>query len=106
MIPLYAIWWLSSHDAKFMQMEMDDGFITLPEYLKSELRSVNGRPGRGRLWVSKSLTKQDFQVDPWPDTLMSRYYGECRGIVVQQAEFDLIKGLPGKLTDFELKPLT
>ena len=80
----------------------------LPEYLQVELCSREGRSGRGRLWIHKSLP--NVGVDPWPDTeLAHQFAGErgpefdAGGIVFKEEDLDLVRQLPGIITNLKLE---
>jgi hypothetical protein len=98
-----AVWWLNQWDYE-NGIELEDGKLDifgLPEYLQDEVRSRQGRPGRGRLWVPDGIEIQDI---PWPEkeTPLTRHLGKCGGIVFWRRDLPIVKEFPGVVTDMDL----
>jgi hypothetical protein len=55
------IWWLSQQDYALLTEEMRK---QLPKYIADEVRSREGRCGRGRLWVAKKFGEVEAK---WSD---------------------------------------
>ena len=79
----------------------------LSEPVKVGLKSMAGRPLRGRLWDGGG---KDVSIDPWPEnTHYGQYCKGCGGLVVPTQEYMNIVGLKlngrhvGVVTDDELK---
>jgi hypothetical protein len=75
----------------------------MPTYIRNEYRSLLGRAGRGRLWVSEELSlPDDFNIS-WPDTtLAARLADDYGGIVIREEDLRMLAALPGITTDLEL----
>lgn len=92
----FYIWWLDQAQCESINKEEQS---RLPPHIADELQSRWGRAGRGRLWSKV----EGFEVNPWPDTAMARYLAEhSGGIVFPASDFDLLKDLPGIITDNKL----
>lgn len=103
----YYIWWLNQPNTIAAIKELN----VLPKYLKEQLESRRGRPGRGRLWVDSSFP--EMGVDPWPDTELGHELAGRRGpekdaggIVFKEEDLELVLRLPGIVTDFKLDRIT
>ena len=78
---------------------------SLPEYIKTQVASLSGRVGRGRLWVSEVVAPAS--IDNWDNTkpLAAKASG-CGGIVIREGDaaaiLPLIKQGYGFLTDMNL----
>jgi hypothetical protein len=103
-----AIWWLSQHNMQAIEANGGLG-DDLPSWLKTEFRSLYGRNGRGRLWVSEAFdvngesTISAIQF-PEPPTFLSAYLSEhCGGIVIAETLASQLIGMPGVITDLRLR---
>lgn len=98
-----AIWWLNGHSDN--EMIIGDGSIErLPEYIASEVHSLHGRPTRGRLWVPPEIRLNEIE---WDDNKPRA--SECAnrgGIVFWRKDIDLLKGLPGFVTDAQMNEIS
>jgi hypothetical protein len=93
------IWWLSEKD--YAVLTEEQRFI-LPQYIREEVSSREGRSGRGRLWVADGI---DLKEIPWPDdhpNARSITKSNAGGIVFRHKDFNAIKDLPGLVTDLSL----
>ena len=93
------IWWLSQKTLEIVIKYKD----ALPEYLISEIESMRGRAGRGRLWIHSQF----------PETMVNDTYFESPigqwitlesmgGIVIRDEDAELVRKFPGLLTDLKL----
>ncbi len=95
---MYYIWWLDQSECESIEESEE---TKLPEYIQKEFRSRCGRAGRGRLWSSDKF--ENIGVDPWPDTILSRYLSkDSGGIVFLPEDLQYVKDLPGTITDLKL----
>jgi hypothetical protein len=95
------VWWLSEGELRAYGSEPR----IEPPAVAAELRSMSGRPLRGRLW------SRDEHVDvralfPSVESPISRYLERCGGIVISDDELVLLKiqrdCLLGIVTDLKL----
>lgn len=105
------IWWLNQVQCEAI---VDEDLEVLPQYLQDEFDSRYGRPGRGRLWVSKELEEagKTLEVNPWPDTELALELGghkhpslSAGGIVIKDEHLPLVLTLPGTITDMKLNKI-
>jgi hypothetical protein len=91
------VWWLNQNDCDAIH-EMDGRY---PRYLRDQFLSRQGRPGRGRLWADDQFgdVKTEWHVTPLCG-LLERQYG---GIVIRDEDVELVRELPGIVTDMSLK---
>ena len=93
----YAIWWLSQEACE----QVINADHNLPDYIRNELNSRQGRPGRGRLWVPKSI---DLDEITWNDeATMASAASSCGGIVIDAVDISHVMFLPGFVTDTRLE---
>jgi hypothetical protein len=121
----YAIWWLSQEDQETLGdiPRHDDPDQAqelaayrgpdLPNYIRLEYRSREGRAGRGRLWVSDQLgLPREFEI-PWAENTLTKllegyqddfrhWHGSYGGIVIWARDVPLVACLPGLVTDLDL----
>lgn len=127
--PKYYIWWLSQASSELMGLPavFDDdkeqwgkAGITLdeadyfwrektdlPDYIFNQLLSRYGRPGRGRLWVDRSvigkiddLDADNAESDP-VRAMTVRETDACGGIVILAQDLKFVRKYPGFITDLE-----
>ena len=97
----YAVWWLSEEDCK--QMNYTELLDSLPDYIAREFRSLLGRAGRGRLWVSANIP---ITLIEWDESQsLTKAAAWCGGIVIYREHAIKAAGLPGFVTDLDLKPI-
>lgn len=93
-----AVWWLTQADYEAMGATPEH----LPKYIQDEMRSLNGRPGRGRLWVSPSFVwDNDFTMKPAKGAeTIERWtiIASAGGIVIEREHITFLQGLPGLVT--------
>ncbi len=123
----FAIWWLSQEDQETLG---DIPWLTdpdqaealalyrgpdLPEYIRREYSSRQGRPGHGRLWVARELDlPADFEIgEAWFQSDLGRmlagyrdewghWHGSYGGIVVRAEDAPRLAFLPGIVTNLWL----
>lgn len=100
------IWWTAQeHCDEIAQRGLKRNW---PPYLNDQYRSRYGRNGRGRLWRDKRFPDVDCseQFDrregcaPRIDAL------SAAGIIIRNQDFDMVRKLPGFVTDLKLKEMT
>jgi hypothetical protein len=97
----HYVWWLNQPQTEAV-LEPSN-FDRLPAYLQGEVKSREGRAGRGRLWVSRTLGEGEFGIDPWPDTALAKELGmDSGGIVFKADDLPLLSAMPGIVTDMKL----
>jgi len=93
----WKVWWLSQADLE----GMSNWF--LPEYILAEVRSMTGRPLRGRLWVSAELDGVvEVEAKRFDQTPLGQSLEKCGGIVVRDGDAQVLRTYPGVVTDLEL----
>jgi len=98
----YALWWLSQ--AEHIAVMARGGSEHLPEYIQRELRSMLGRPLRGRLWTPVTIDNTlEVPQRHFEETVLGRYLQECGGIVIRRVDVAALGQMPGTVTDFELR---
>jgi hypothetical protein len=115
-----AVWWLTQADYEAMGAIPEH----LPTYIQDEVRSLNGRPGRGRLWVSPTFEKSTGVEDVTKlarqlkerDTMTPAAGAEAierwtvltsaGGIVIEAEHMVLLRGLPGLVTTLSYERAT
>lgn len=115
----YAIWWLAQKDYDNLPELFDGGPDEYPKYVRREVKSRGGRPGKCRLWVPDHF-QGHFGVDNWNYSKWSANLKKKRrkeddpaydhgGIVVLRCDVDVIrkatKKALGFFTDFKLNIL-
>lgn len=104
-------YWIEKYGIDFRTKTSEDIYdldaSTLPEYIKNEYSSRYGRAGRGRLWVSQEFDNPEdiwviFHHDPGYEGLIN-YVENAGGIVIKPEDADILRKLPGLITDLELK---
>jgi len=100
------VWWTSQDECEALTAtnplwsDYDATVDGVPDYIHSEFCSRYGRNGRGRLWVASQFGSVGI---PWDETKpAARLAGERGGIVIWAKDAQVVFGLPGFLTDFEL----
>lgn len=96
----FFILWTTSEDAG----EIYGSLLEIPDYLRQQARSRQGRPARGRLWIDDAFP-DDIQVDPWPDNELSRKCDKLGGIVFKAEDLEVVLDLPGIVTDLRLNEI-
>ena len=114
----YLIWWLCQADCESLEDSplyvevVEDGRVIdhridgLPGYLDTEFWSRQGRPARGRLWVSSALPlPNNFSIDYDAACLGGQKlsFADYGGIVIRAEDKPAVIGLPGILTDTNLR---
>jgi hypothetical protein len=118
----YTIWWLDQNCIELSLLYLKNvnlsnihmaGNYTLShncDYVREELHSMQGRPLRGRLWISKKVKDNEQQlapylkVNPWPDTFFAEFLGSnFGGLVLMRPHDTYFKHLPGVMTNFYLE---
>ena len=82
----------------------DEAPEALPEYVREQYRLRRGWTGAGgKLWVPEKFGER--HIADWPDTFVARMIreGTSAGIVFASPDLKLFKGVPGVLTDFQLR---
>ncbi len=94
------IWWTSNAESQAIGPEAP---AALPAYVREQYQDRFGRNGRARLWVDKKFGARE--ISEWPDTFIGRMIreGTSGGIVFTSPEVKLFKGVPGVVTDFQLR---
>lgn len=93
------VWWLCEEDMDAIGEELPGDW---PVYLRELYRSLMGRAGRGRLWVTCGMERA--QIKPWPDTPIGRRIAvDYGGIVIDAGHRLLLIDAPGIVTDLQLK---
>ena len=102
------IWWTSNPEAIAIGAEAPQA---LPEYVREQFRERRGqcvatgaRMGPSQaLWVDKKFGARE--IKEWPDTFIGGMLrdGTSQGIVFTSPEVKLFKGVPGVVTDFQLR---
>lgn len=102
------VWWLNQSQCEEACDIIEKSPEKLPEYLRDELDSRDGRAGRGRLWIHRSLPQ--VSVDPWPDTELGHELAGRRGpeldaggIVFKPSDMEAVRQFPGTITDLKLQ---
>jgi len=99
-VTAFAIWWLSQQDCAVIG---DDLPTWLPDWVQSQYRMRQGRPGRGRLWVAdESGFKGPGVRWPEPPTAIQAYESACGGTVLPAELVPRLMHLPGLVTDLQL----
>jgi hypothetical protein len=98
----YLIWWTSQEDhERVSKLTLD-----WPSYLVREFSSREGRPGRGRLWVSSEhdgdpgMPNEAEFDDKNP---LCHIASNAGGIVFPFRDLHHVMFLPGFITDFAMK---
>ena len=101
----FVIWWLTSNEA--MLLVEDPFFIaSTPAYIQTEVNSRNGRPGRGRLWVTLewmnlNIDTSDYWIHGKPlHTVLGEEYG---GIIILKTDFDKVTNMGGIFTTLKME---
>ncbi len=98
------IWWTTHHEAERIGSEAQ---ATLPEYVRAQyaLRyAAHPKPGLPKaLWVDQKFGQRE--VSNWPDTFIARMtsQGTSAGVVFSSADLRSFRGVPGIVTDFQLR---
>jgi len=90
------IWWLIERDYPLFRPEDLD---RLPDYIRDEVRSREGREGRGRLWVPAEIDCEEINWDDQNPLCRLISSESAGGIVFHQRDFDKVMNLPGFVTD-------
>lgn len=98
-----AIWWLSEDECRIV---LDSFADLIPLLVLDAVRSMQGRPKRGRLWFLSELELPSFSVAEDNELLNSCYIGERGGIVFHAEDAHLIAFLPGYVSDTNMRPMT
>jgi hypothetical protein len=100
-----AIWWTTQNDA---QNADPSELLMLPEYVQEQFDSRYGRPGRGRLWSDDrfgSGVSCDFSEVETKSEIASYKFDEAGGVVIRAMDIELIRRLPGVITDMKLNEI-
>jgi len=107
----YYILWQNQSQSEEANALLENKKLRIPRYLKKEIKSRYGRPGRARLWCPSSFP-EGICVNPWPDTELGhelagrRGYGlDAGGIVFKKKDLEIAKQIPGTITDLELNQI-
>ena len=95
------IWWLTKEEQAQITPEQ---WLSVPIYIKNELRSLEGREGRGRLWTPEDINVEEI---PWDDQHPNaERLKHAGGIVFHDSDKEALEGLPGLVTDLKLDTYT
>ena len=94
-----VVWWLTQEE------RTDLPVILLPNWLRRQLDSSKGRPGRGRLWVSSRFHQEvAIPEESWVGAL-AKHCEHCAGLVIPLSNIPRLHGLPGIVTTLDLRRL-
>lgn len=95
------IWWTNQADAEAASEKKDQ----LPEYIKEQLSSRMGRPGRGRLWIpdGEIFTEINKNGIEWVKTRCEPYCAEAGGIVFTGDNLKDVIYMPGIVTNTSME---
>lgn len=97
------IWWLSERE----HAAIGEAPANLPDYIRSEYISMDGRPRRGRLWIAPAVERIDISHLPDEAFLaIDEHWENFGGIVIRDADLPTVECLPGIVTDLNLRRLT
>ncbi len=92
-----SIWWTDQSDCEAVTEEQ---LAPLPEYIKEQFESRFGRSGRGRLWVDETVEPSIPNGIVWDtNSKVIDYCNDAAGLVVFAEHTELVKALPGIVTD-------
>jgi hypothetical protein len=112
------LWWTSQGDCAtieaigFHVMKLgyteSEGMPWWPDYLREQYSLRYGRHGRGRLWVDSRFGEIDLSEKMV--TLLGKRLGRddqwsYAGIAIAAPDVGQVAGLPGLVTDLDLRPL-
>lgn len=102
----FLIWWLCQQDCE--EIGPISSCNPVPKYIADEYRSLLGRNGRGRLWVSSEIEKEFGSFIPWDDNLpIAKRLGESyAGVAFRREDFKFVQLLAGIVTDCKLVRVT
>lgn len=97
----FVLWWMDQYQCEEMAREEDSGLLKdWPRYLKSEIRSMNGRPLNGRLWTHPT----HYDINPnVPQKYKHLIDNNTGGIAVLRRDFHLLSGKPGYVTNHQME---
>lgn len=100
-----VIWWTNeSEDIIVSGYPSDFGVKSgWPEYLSQAFNRRCGRSTGAKLWVGPPLSSYFTRLDPTMD--FSKFMASG-GVVMRYGDLHLIHGLPGRITDLDLSPIT
>lgn len=101
------IWWVGESEAKVLLNLSGTDELNLPPYILTELKSIEGRPLRGRLRASVHLDgAQDVDLSEVfvakADTTIEKLAGECGGIIIDPSDAKYCRCI-GFVTDQQLR---
>ena len=87
-----------------MQQEQEsitpEQWLQVPIYIKDQLKSMEGRSRRGRLWIPRDIPIHEI---PWDDNHQnSKRCERAGGIVIHETDKEAVLGLPGLVTNLKL----
>lgn len=95
----YLIWWVSQDDWQAIINNHLDTQLGRT-YILEEFTARAGRPGRGRLWVHRTIRIDEIE---WNERKPAARLAEKRGgIVIHAGDAEYVFDKPGFLTDLEL----
>lgn len=94
-----AVWWLDDAAIEIVL----DGNWDMPGYAREQVRSMDGRPLRGRLWAAEPALDVTIDGRLFDETGLGRALGRMGGVVMYRADVARLVGMPGILTDLELR---
>ena len=93
-----VVWWVGQEDLEHI---MPEDLEFLPEWLGDQVRSIGGRNGRGRLWMSPRFKEFTVNFDDASPS-MSVACSNRAGIVICRSDLPYLARLPGLITDSNL----
>lgn len=97
-----AVWWL---DNAAIEIVLDDMNVELPGYIWNQVRSMDGRNLRGRLWEASPEFGASIDPDRFEETALGRSLQRMGGLVMWRQDLGYLVGMPGIVTDLELRRL-
>jgi hypothetical protein len=99
----FLLWWMNQAECTDMAHREDEGGLSdWPKYLTSEIRSMYGRPLRGRLWVAPEHMKICPNV---PQPFCHRIDDSKGGIAFLRKDLEFVRKAPGVITDLRMNQL-
>ena len=99
------VWWLSEEEVhSICRTAAIRRPVAWPEYMTNEFVSMQGRVGRGRLWVAPQFgaVKLNVEERQWAYTPIGMA-ASCRGgIVILPEDVKVLADMPGLITDLSL----
>lgn len=99
----FLVWWLSEAEQARIKPEQ---WLGVPIYIKDELKSLEGRPRDGRLWVPADIEVRQISWDDNHPNAKKIVADNAGGIVFHSSDIDALASLPGLITDTKLDTAT